>query len=323
MALKIAVYDPDRMYRERLSEAITSYDPEAFRALPADSPEMISGIDPALVLFGGTEAEADRINGGIPVMLLSESVGYERQGKYARICKYRPVETVIRAIRKETALENGIAETTVRREGSFQLFGVQSPLGRCGRTNLSFALAMALSQTRKTVLIGMRCFSCWAEAMDVKGGFTLSDLLYIENAGMSAESSLTRKNRLDIVLPPEMAEDLLRTDASEIRNAVMRFAEKNGYQAAVLELGSAYAVTEAFQADFRKLFVPTEPGKIPERKVEDYLDWLRRAAPKAADAAETVRVPALIGQRDLPSGFPEGLMLTETGIYARKLIAGE
>lgn len=319
MTQRIAIYDPDEKYRERLAETLCHMDPNEFQAFAVDSPKTLFRSDADVLLFGGDEADAEEVARGQTVVFLSESVGYDREGGVRRVCKFRPVEQIIRAIRPDPS-EQREAQAPGTDGTDVAVYGVQSPLGRSGKTSLALALGFALSETGKTLFAGLDCFSGWDGNSAGPEGFSLSDLLYLENAGMSETPVPIRKNRLDILLPPAMAEDLYRTPDTEIHDSLMRFAVRSGYRSLVLDLGASYGVAEAFRAEFRNLFVPTLPGEEAAKKVQAYLNWFFRIAPQAKDCIKTVRVPMPPGSREGAAGFSESIMLTEIGTEARAFI---
>ncbi len=331
----LAVFDRDEAYLGRLSGALsrrtdcpyevrTVSDGEDLRRLALEGRVAV-----LLLGDGADETEFDR-SLAQRTMRLSAVREDGTQGAEDRVYKYQPVAGILRALlaSRETGKETaGNAPEAIPDQG---LIGVASPVGRCGKTAFALTLSRLLGEEKSVLNLDLQAFSGLGGFYEKPFRYGLSDLLYAERVGLAARAAEYQRTEdfivnqwgLDFAVPADSPEVILDTPPEEIVRIVEKLFASKPYEAAVLDLGTEYRLTEAFLPKLCKLYVPTLDDELSRAKTELFLAWVRKLSLKRELPVKALLLPA--GPPDFRGEDPvEKLLFSEMGSFVRKMLAGE
>lgn len=132
----------------------------------------------------------------VDILLVSEPVSKEEQELFSSICvkkrlyiteyeeegkvyKYQSAEKILRIVMQTEDDQVSLQE---KRETN-QIYGVYSPVGRCGKTSFGLALAKVLAEEAPTLFLSLDTFSDLKKILPRQSTMDLSDLMYFALQG--------------------------------------------------------------------------------------------------------------------------------------------
>ena len=253
----LAICDRDKNYCIRLSEYLRrnsalSFNIQAF----TDIDELNIFLEKegaSLLIISEYEYPALRENtctDALNVLLLMEgdksvnTAGMgEAEGRLYPISKFVPAKEILQKVLDICTSKPGEFEglRVKNKEQISRVFGLYTPLSRCGQTTLSMKLGEELSRTKKTILISFESFSPIGSLFGDEQGEDLSDLLYYadcerDKAGLYIERIKKSRNNLDYILPPQVSMQCKEIGMKELKNLIMLLGKEGGYENIILDL---------------------------------------------------------------------------------------
>lgn len=315
----LAIYDTDEAYAKKLEQALNAEGTFPFYAMRVASEEELGraveedGVKVVLSCMREAAPEAKT------VILLSEIP--VSSGRFPAVFKYQPLSRIRQEILKHQRvfLEADEGATSKKRE---IWIGVGSPVGRSLKTSFALVLGELLAQERKTLYVNLEPCSGLSAFFSKKLEHDLSELfsegLREDWDGKGAFTETVRD--LDILGPAAVPEDIYQTDPAFLRSTVRKFAEENGYETVILDLGTDYRISEAFLPTLDKLYIPGRKEALQEAKITEYREWLSRVTgPEFEEKAEILILPAP-GLFSRGKNDPEQLLFSELGDFVRSLL---
>ena len=245
------------------------------------------------------------------------------------IYQYQKAADIARQLEK-IAGEGGYGNMRAPREGSqamreAEVIGVYSPVGRSGKTILALSMGQIAAEKRKTLYLNLEDYHGFARLAGRGGGMDLSDLIYRmrQNGGSIAPDlggALRSFGKLDYIQPAASACDIRDVRIGEWKELVKQIALEGGYEVIILDMGTQIEEVKELLALCRIIYVPTVDDPWAAAKLAQMLEELEMTGWQTLkERMQPVRVPAP-GREDADA-FPEGLLQTKAGSYARMLLS--
>ena len=212
------------------------------------------------------------------IILLSDGSLEERFSDYDVIYKYQSAEVILREVLAYYAEISGPTIGMMGGKKEFEIYGVFSPVGRCGKTVLAKCLAEKLGKNERTLLLDLQSYSAVKEQQGGTEMWDLSDIIYFLRQGKQTflykiGSIVRRADTYDYILPMQSIADLRSVTASEWSELLEKLAEDSDYRKVVIDFGND--VNGLFQMLSRctKVFMPVLEDTESKQKVENFF-WV-------------------------------------------------
>lgn len=131
-----------------------------------------------------------------------------------------------------------------------KIIGIYSPINRCGKTNLSIELAESLK--KDVLLINLEEFSDLVDRLNIRGDFTISDLMYFflkntDNLSIKLDAVAKEYNNFYLIPPLDNPEDLYDIETDIWINLFLNISNLGKYQFIVLDISNVIR-------NFKKIF---------------------------------------------------------------------
>ncbi|TCT11654.1 cellulose biosynthesis protein BcsQ [Natranaerovirga pectinivora] len=163
------------------------------------------------------------------------------------IYKYQGVNKILT---KVMSLYSEVSEDTViNNNNTTKIVGVYSPIGRSGKTTLSFGICGLLSENKKVLCINLEELNSVINSNLKSSEYTLSDLLYYirqktPNVLLNIKNIVEKINGFDYIFPVRCYVDLLDTKLEEWQLLIEILKKESDYDVVVINFGnSIYSYT--------------------------------------------------------------------------------
>ena len=213
------------------------------------------------------------------------------------------------------------AENKVMREA--EVIGVYSPVGRSGKTILALSLGQIIAEQKKTLYVNLEDYHGFAQLVHRGGGMDLADLIYrMRQSSGSMAASLGGVVRsfgsLDYIQPPASACDIRDVGIGEWKELVKRLALEGEYETIILDMGTQIEEVNQLLSLCSVIYVPVLSDPWSGAKLAQMRDELEMTGwgfLKERMQPVSVPAPGPVSQ----GGYPENLLQTKAGAYARGL----
>ena len=212
------------------------------------------------------------------IILLSDGDVYEEFLDYETIYKYQSAEHIMKEVlfycaeyaRPVTRLYFGKKE--------FEVYGVYSPIGRCGKSALAESLAAHFGKRKKTLLLDLQSYSAWKEQMQHDSVWDLTDIIYFLRQGKKAflyklGSIVKNLEEYDYILPMKVPADLRSVSLSEWTELLEKLAADSDYHVVVIDFGNDVCGLFQLLCQCTKVYMPVLQDEESRKKLEN-LEWI-------------------------------------------------
>ena len=232
------------------------------------------------------------------IILLSDGEIYEEFSDYESIYKYQSADHILKEVlcyyaeyaRPVTGMCYGKKE--------FEVHGVYSPIGRCGKSSLAGALAGKFGKSKKTLLLDLQSFSACPEQLGEEELWDLADIIYFLRQGKKTflyklGSIVRSRDTFDYILPMKTPADLRSVTLAEWTELLEKLATDSDYQMIVLDFGNDVCGLFQLLSQCTKVYMPILPDADSKRKVGNF-EWILKDEnfEKVLDSMEKVVLPA-------------------------------
>ena len=328
-----AVCDPDKEYAAAFADYLSRQKmiPFDIRAFSRSETllESLGGqmVDLLLISPELFTREVKEMQLGTAVLLI-DSTEPESAGEYPAVSKYQSCPEVIRKTLFYYKGGNDPCSGSAAVKRTMQIFGVFSPVGRCGKTTFSLALAQILGKSGKTLYINLESYSGADSFLTEGGGGCLTDLLYYCSREETENGSLLRKaagmavkaGRFDLIPPVKLPWDIRGATSREILTLVDVMASGSEYEYLVLDIGNEVEDVLHILERCSYIVMPVCPDRISCAKIRQFEESMRGwGADSVLDNIIKLRPPL-----DIPEGtgtsFLEQLECGKMGDFANQYL---
>lgn len=286
----LAIVDENGEYAVRLAAYFNEQSSIGFRASAFTDLESFKSFRNSakieiLLLSEAAAAKAQGLTDGSKVILLSED-GFipgadKRPFGAAAVFKYRPADTLAREIMN---IYSEAAGEIMARAGSggCEIYGIYSPVNRCGKTTMALTLGLVHARRGRTLLISLEEYAGVFLNIQPDSDSDLSDIIYCFLQGSYSWSRLKGAvhsfGQLDYIPPVRCMEDVSQISSEEIARLIRRIAEESGYASILIDFGSFGRRASELLEVCGRIFMPVPADDPAARlKLEAFQEYLERS----------------------------------------------
>ena len=283
MDVKIfAICDTEKRYAVKLMEAFCEKKNFGFQV------HAFSEVKELTSFAGQTQIEVLLISGKImsetisrlnigKIILLSDGEVYEEFSDYECIYKYQSAEHIMKEIlcyyaeyaRPVTGMHYG--------KQAFEVYGVYSPIGRCGKSALAESLAKCHGKEKKTLLLDLQSFSAWQEQLCEEELWDLADIIYFLRQGKKTflyklGSIVRSRGNFDYILPMKTPADLRSVTLAEWTELLEKLASDSDYRVVIIDFGSDICGLFQLLSQCTKVYTPVLTDEVSKDKINNF-EW--------------------------------------------------
>ena len=285
----IAVIDTDIRFALKLSDFLSKEDRIPFKAVAYTSFQMYSNESSSMetVAFITDIDNVDEcIDTGLPVVLLSDDAMVESKYTgsselFCSIFKFSGVHIIVDELLGFFSGNNSFGLTAGNK--NTKVYGVYSPINRCGRTSLSVAFhSYFCSQENSSLLISFDEYDSLFSVLRKENSRDLSDVFYGYKTGdlnfAKLGECISRVEDLNIVLPARYNEDLFYLSDNELTKFMNDILLANLFEVIVIDFGSIGRRSMQILDMCEKIFCPVigENNSVEMTKISEFKSLLGR-----------------------------------------------
>ena len=285
----IAVIDTDIRFALKLSDFLSKEDRIPFKAVAYSSFHMYkseTSLMDVVAFITDIDNVDECIDTGLPVILLSDDAMVE--SKYSNLTKLFcsifnlcGVHSIVDELLGFFSRNDSFGLTTVH--NNTKVYGVYSPINRCGRSSLSVAIhSYFCSANTSSLLISFDEYDSVFSVLRKENSKDLSDIFYEYKTGdldfAKLGECISRVEDLNIILPARYNEDLFYLSDNELTKFMNDILSANFFETIVLDFGSIGRRSMQILDMCEQIFCPVigESGGVERKKVADFKALLGR-----------------------------------------------
>ena len=212
------------------------------------------------------------------IFLLSDGAYYEEFSDYENIYKYQSAEQIMKEMLCYYAEYAKPVSGIYQGKKDFEIHGVYSPIGRCGKTALAESLAKTYGKQSKTLLLDFQSFSAHKEQLGEETLWDLTDMIYFLRQGKKTflyklQSIVQSRECYDYVLPMKMLADLRSVTLAEWSELLEKLATDSDYCKVVIDFGQDVCGLFQLLSQCTQIYMPVLSDMESKIKL-DNLDWI-------------------------------------------------
>lgn len=285
----IAVIDTDIRFALKLSDFLSKEDRIPFKALAYSSFHMYkseTSLMDVVAFITDIDNVDECIDTGLPVILLSDDAMVESKysnltKQFCSIFKFCGVHTIVDELLSFFSRNDSFGLTTVH--NNTKVYGVYSPINRCGRSSLSVAIHSYFCSTNtSSLLISFDEYDSVFSVLRKENSKDLSDIFYEYKTGdldfAKLGECISRVEDLNIILPARYNEDLFYLSDNELTKFMNDILSANLFETIVLDFGSIGRRSMQMLDMCEQIFCPVlgEKDGVERKKVADFKALLGR-----------------------------------------------
>lgn len=211
------------------------------------------------------------------IVILWESESLPDKKDYAVVKKYQPADSIYKeAVENSIRLSAGVS-FNIATSNHTKIYGVYSPVGRCGKTTFALTLCRVLGKNARALYINFEDFSGWRDSTGHVQNGDLSDLIYysLQSDRYIAEKicSIRQKmNHYDYIPPMAFSEDLRNINTEDINEMIKQICRSDLYDCIVLDISLMVKNIFTILNICDEIFMPMSGCEYSECKVKEFED---------------------------------------------------
>lgn len=275
----LIIYDADAEYVKAFAEYVNQMSDAAFSvAAFTDFDTMFQYMQErniSVILLPEQLLCAEILDWNARILLLADENSQDNKYDFEQIWKYQSGDNIIREVTSYYAQSK---KTVIQKKtacSQTKIYGVYSPVHRCGVTSFALALTHLLREKKKALYINLEEFSGLKSIFQGEYLSDLSDLLYFflqnrSNMDLKLKATVYSSQWIDYIPPMRYSAD--------IRNIGMdiwcEFIESIGlwsdYEVLILDISNMLQNVMELFGICDRIFVPYLGDEISERKIEEF-----------------------------------------------------
>ena len=271
----LTIYDEDSLYAKRLSLYLRQNTKLPFQIYPISDPESFAQFskkkESDLLLISEKNVKKLPLSSksGRVLYLSDESLLSEKK-KENHIYKYQ--SEILLQYGEIELLEDG-------RQQKADIFMVYSPLGRSGKTSLSFEIAKLLGKNRKTLYLSLSESAGAKKHLPIERE-CLTEVLYHfkeKNLNPMILRALSyERESYSTILPVRSPEDINSLSSRGLSLLLDKIAEDAGVSALIIDTDSSMSRYLDCFHQAKKIFMPVLSDKVSKDKLAFFEDYLKK-----------------------------------------------
>lgn len=212
------------------------------------------------------------------IILLSDGEIYEEFSDYESIYKYQSADHILKEVLCYYAEYAKPVTGMYCGKKEFEVHGVYSPVGRCGKSTLAKALAGNYGKNKKTLLLDLQSFGACQEQLGEEEIWDLSDIIYFLRQGKKSflyklGSIVQARNNYDYILPMKTPADLRSVTLAEWTELLEKLSTDSDYQIIVMDFGNDICGLFQLLSQCTKVYIPMLSDADSKRKIRNF-EWI-------------------------------------------------
>lgn len=276
----LAICDAEKQYALKLMEAFCEkknlgFQVHAFSELVELEQFAVHNQMEILLISGRLMSEKFHYFNIGKIILLSEGEIYEEFSDYESIYKYQSAEHILKEVLCYYAEYAKPVTGMYYGKKEFEVHGVYSPIGRCGKSALARAIAESYGRRKKTLLLDLQSFSAFPEQLGEEELWDLADIIYFLRQGKKTflyklGSIVRSQGTYDYILPMKTPADLRSVTLAEWTELLEKLATDSDYQVIVLDFGTEVCGLFGLLSQCTKVYVPMLSDEDSKRKMRNF-----------------------------------------------------
>lgn len=244
-----------------------------------------------LILLGShIQQEVEEVLGSeneIPIVWLHEKQEVD-QG--AGVYKYQSAETLLQVILEQVKPKQREEENKGDKKQTFmEVYGIYSPIGRCGKTNL--AKALCSYQKGKSLYIGMEEYGDTMDEGGIGQEFLYDIKVHSDNLCTFLSNLLEDQMGMTTIASPKCYLDLRQLTEQDIRWFLDQVRSRRTYQRVVFDIGTGSLFDFTILSLFDRIFIPTLEQEVAKQKQQHFLTFINQSFPSIYYKMRLLSVP--------------------------------
>lgn len=278
----LIIYDDDGEYISSFSEYINQLSEAAFSvAAFTDLETMLNYVEEvnvSIILLPEKLLCAEIISLNIEIYLL-EDCKSNNMYDFQAIRKYQSGDSIIREVSTYYAEKKNCLRFSSTQNKNMQIYGVYSPVHRCGSTTFAITLAQQLGINRKVLYINLEEFSGLKDIFSGEYISDLSDVMYFylqesENMEFKFKASIYNYHNMDYIPPMSYSVDIRNIDTEMWCNFIKDISSWSNYEVIIVDIGSVVSNIVTLFDICNLIFVPFINDKISNSKMKEFRDFI-------------------------------------------------
>ena len=212
------------------------------------------------------------------IILLSDGEIYEEFSDYESIYKYQSADHILKEVLCYYAEYAKPVTGMYCGKKEFEVHGVYSPVGRCGKSTLAKALAGNYGKNKKTLLLDLQSFGACQEQLGEEEIWDLSDIIYFLRQGKKSflyklGSIGQARNNYDYILPMKIPADLRGVTLAEWTELLEKLSTDSDYQVIVMDFGNDICGLFQLLSQCTRVYIPMLSDADSKRKIRNF-EWI-------------------------------------------------
>lgn len=279
---EIVICDQEESYVERLGRFFERQAGNLFSVHGFTDPAVLSQFlneKPADILLVGQAMVSPALdplleNNCRAVLLLSDS---PEENDQRVVYRYQSAENLLR--RALAVYEETLSPAETEKRLRADIFGVYSPVKRCGKTTFSLFLGQLLAEKAATLYLNLEDCAGLPLLTAGEGEENLSDLLYYYRVQQPGHLNLyqvaRRIGKLAYIPPVVCPEDIREAEPEELVKVITAIGAREEYPFLVIDLGDALRDPLPILHLCRTVYMPVREDPVSRARVEAFDRWLK------------------------------------------------
>ncbi len=256
------------------------------------------------------------------IVILSEGESLPDLEEYPSVYKYQASDSLISEVMNYYAVQKQVIPVPAALSRT-ELYGVYSPVSRCGKTSFALTLGEILGEKKQVLYLNLEEYAGFEELFQTVYDRDITDLLYFSRQRRDAMlfklSGLIRQfHHLDYVPPALSPMDLRTITGEEWLVFFGSLAEQSGYDILILDIGGHLDDMYRIFRQCRKIYMPILEDEVSLAKAAQFEHMLQLM--DCGDIQEKLKRLKLPLVKGPAGGTTDQLVFGEMGNYVRKLL---
>ena len=215
------------------------------------------------------------------LIILSDGDPFPDLEEYPSVYKYQSSDHLVAEVMEYYAAEHLHLQSFPVSRKKTHLYGVYSPVHRCGKTSFAVTLGEVLAEEHTVLYINLEPFSGFEELFGRKGEKDLSDLLYYfrqkeEMTIFHLNAMIRTLQELSFIPPALDGLDLQDVTEEEWLSLLGHIIENSEYEYFILDLGDHIHGFPEILSLCEKVYMPVLEDSFSQAKVHQFENMLER-----------------------------------------------
>ena len=279
----LIIYDEDEEYVSAFSEYINQLSEAAFSVAAFTNLESmiqyVNEVDVCAILLPEKLLCAEIIALNIEIYLLEDNIRAENMYDFQTIGKYQAGDCIIREVSTYYSEKKDISKFSAIRNKDMLIYGVYSPINRCGSTTFAITMAQQIGVKRRVLYINLEEFSGLKDVFLSEYISDLSDLMYFylqnsENMEFKFKASIYSYHNMDYIPPMSYSVDIRNINIDVWCRFIKDIAKWSNYEVIVLDIGNMVSDVVKLFSICNRVFMPYISDKLSNYKMKEFKDFI-------------------------------------------------